>query len=81
MRALVFDGDNLEVHQHYPPPEPGPDEAMVRVTLAGICTTDLEILRGYAGFRGVPGYPLEQGQAAFAHAAGPGVLKVLLQPV
>jgi threonine dehydrogenase-like Zn-dependent dehydrogenase len=31
-------------------------EALVRVTLSGICNTDLEIARGYAGFRGTIGH-------------------------
>jgi len=36
---------------------PHPDgEALVRVTLSGICNTDLEIARGYAGFRGTIGH-------------------------
>ena len=30
--------------------------ALVRVRLAGICNTDLEILRGYHNFRGTPGH-------------------------
>jgi threonine dehydrogenase-like Zn-dependent dehydrogenase len=30
--------------------------ALVRVRLAGICNTDVEILRGYHHFRGVPGH-------------------------
>src|SRR5258708_24570432 len=30
--------------------------ALIRVRLAGICNTDLEILRGYHGFRGTPGH-------------------------
>ena len=30
--------------------------ALIRVRLAGICNTDLEILRGYHAFRGVPGH-------------------------
>jgi len=37
------------------PPRPA-NEALVRVTLAGICNTDLEIVRGYAGFRGTLGH-------------------------
>ena len=37
------------------PPEPG-GEAIVRVVLSGICNTDLEIARGYAGFRGTIGH-------------------------
>jgi threonine dehydrogenase-like Zn-dependent dehydrogenase len=36
-------------------PEPG-DEALVRVLLSGICNTDLEISRGYAGFQGTIGH-------------------------
>ena len=28
----------------------------MRVLLAGICRTDLELVRGYRGFRGVPGH-------------------------
>ena len=31
-------------------------EALVRVTLSGICNTDIEIARGYAGFRGTIGH-------------------------
>jgi threonine dehydrogenase-like Zn-dependent dehydrogenase len=31
-------------------------ECLIRVTRAGICGTDLELLRGYAGFDGVPGH-------------------------
>lgn len=32
------------------------DEALVRVLLSGICNTDLEISRGYAGFNGTIGH-------------------------
>ena len=39
-------------------PRRGPGEALVRVRLAGICNTDLEIVRGYMGFRGVLGHEL-----------------------
>lgn len=41
---------------HYPDPTPGPGEVLVRVHLAGICATDLEIVRGYMAFAGVPGH-------------------------
>jgi alcohol dehydrogenase len=37
-------------------PKLEPGWAMIRVRLAGICNTDLEILRGYHDFRGVPGH-------------------------
>ena len=39
-----------------PVPVPGPEEALVRVLRAGICNTDLEILKGYMGFQGVLGH-------------------------
>src|SRR5438093_10376695 len=32
------------------------DEVLVRVLLSGICNTDLEIARGYAGFKGTIGH-------------------------
>jgi alcohol dehydrogenase len=55
MKALYFDGQ-LRLEADFPRPTPGPGEALIRVELAGICTTDLEILRGYLGFCGIPGH-------------------------
>lgn len=37
-------------------PQPAAGEVRIRTTLAGICNTDLEIVRGYAGFDGVLGH-------------------------
>ncbi|MGB9776304.1 MAG: MDR/zinc-dependent alcohol dehydrogenase-like family protein [Anaerolineae bacterium] len=56
MLALVYDGKQLRLQDEYPRPIPPPGEALVRVRLAGICNTDLEIVRGYMGFRGVLGH-------------------------
>ena len=56
MRALRWDGTRLALARDAPDPTPGPGEALVRVHLAGICRTDLEITRGYLGFRGTPGH-------------------------
>src|SRR5262249_44618764 len=39
-----------------PLPALRPGWALIRVRLAGICNTDLEILRGYHNFRGTPGH-------------------------
>jgi threonine dehydrogenase-like Zn-dependent dehydrogenase len=39
-----------------PVPRPGPGEALVRVRLAGVCATDLEIVKGYMGFHGILGH-------------------------
>jgi len=55
MQALVFD-NKLRFERNYPDPRATPAEALVRVHLAGICNTDLEIVRGYMHFRGVPGH-------------------------
>ena len=54
MRAVFFDG-KLSVRER-PRPISGPREALIRVTLAGICNTDVEILRGYMDFRGILGH-------------------------
>lgn len=54
MRALVFDGTTRL--REIPAPEPRDDEARIRVLRAGVCSTDLEIARGYMGFRGVLGH-------------------------
>ncbi|HVG38256.1 MAG TPA: alcohol dehydrogenase catalytic domain-containing protein [Pyrinomonadaceae bacterium] len=56
-------------------PEPENDaEALVRVTLAGVCNTDLEITRGYANFTGTPGHEfvgvVERAPAAGAALVG-----------
>jgi threonine dehydrogenase-like Zn-dependent dehydrogenase len=56
MRALHFDGTRLHCTESHPPPVAGESEALVRVRLAGICSTDLQILAGYMGFIGVPGH-------------------------
>jgi threonine dehydrogenase-like Zn-dependent dehydrogenase len=39
-----------------PMPKVRPGWALIRVRLAGICNTDVEILRGYHAFRGTPGH-------------------------
>ena len=59
MHALYLKEGQLTLHGDYPRPTPGADEALIRVTLAGICSTDLELVKGYAGgFRGVLGHEL-----------------------
>jgi threonine dehydrogenase-like Zn-dependent dehydrogenase len=54
MKALRFEDDALRLAEVPAPAREG--EALVRVRLAGVCNTDLEIVRGYAGFRGTPGH-------------------------
>jgi threonine dehydrogenase-like Zn-dependent dehydrogenase len=55
MISFVVRGKKLrEVQKPFPKLRPG--WALVRVRLAGICNTDVEILRGYHSFRGTPGH-------------------------
>src|SRR2546428_8062674 len=56
MRALVYANHSLSFEPHYPDPALGEGEALIRVLLAGICNTDLEITRGYMAFEGVVGH-------------------------
>lgn len=37
-------------------PKPKPGSALIRLRTGGICNTDIELLRGYYGFRGRPGH-------------------------
>lgn len=55
MRALQFLNGQLRLSE-LPVPMAAEGEALVRVTMAGICNTDLEIVRGYAGFNGTIGH-------------------------
>jgi threonine dehydrogenase-like Zn-dependent dehydrogenase len=54
MKALRYKNGSLSVSEVPRPLANG--EALVRVTLSGICNTDLEIAKGYAGFEGTIGH-------------------------
>jgi threonine dehydrogenase-like Zn-dependent dehydrogenase len=54
MKAFFFDG-SLAMRT-VPDPEPGKNEVLIRILYSAICNTDLEILRGYMGFTGIPGH-------------------------
>ena len=56
MRALVYNGTKLALDNNYPPLTLAKGEALIRVLQVGICNTDLEIIRGYMNFTGVPGH-------------------------
>lgn len=55
MKAIVFDNE-LKLDKNYPKPIPQKGEALIRVTLAGICNTDYEITKGYMGYVGILGH-------------------------
>ena len=54
MKATFFDGKKMILDKNYP--DPNFDETLVRVSLAGICGTDLEILDGYMEYNGILGH-------------------------
>jgi threonine dehydrogenase-like Zn-dependent dehydrogenase len=54
VKALRLDGSLKLVRDAPVPRRPG--EALVQVICAGICNTDLEIVKGYGAFRGTPGH-------------------------
>lgn len=55
MRALLFDGSVARVREVSAPVRTA-GEARVAVRTAGVCDTDLQLCRGYLGFRGVLGH-------------------------
>jgi len=56
VRAIVFEGEQVFVRTDRPEPTPVTGETLVRVLRAGVCETDLQLIRGYMGFRGVLGH-------------------------
>src|SRR5438477_3957760 len=72
MKALRYEHEQLHLAEVAEPVANG--EALVRVTLSGICNTDLEIARGYAGFEGTLGHEfvgvIEEVSAASSSKSG-----------
>ena len=69
MLALRVEKNQLSVNEiRKPSPK---DEALVRVLLSGICNTDLEIARGYAGFNGTIGHEFV---GVVEHSSVPGLV-------
>ncbi|QDU71915.1 MDR/zinc-dependent alcohol dehydrogenase-like family protein [Mucisphaera calidilacus] len=57
MRALVIDKDgSLRLREDFPKPKPGPGEVLLKPRVMGVCSTDLELAKGYMGFQGVLGH-------------------------
>ena len=55
MKSLWLENEKLSFKENAPKPV-NSGEALIRVHLAGICGTDLEMVRGYYPFTGVPGH-------------------------
>ncbi|MDX9702531.1 MAG: alcohol dehydrogenase catalytic domain-containing protein [Candidatus Auribacterota bacterium] len=56
MKAIILDHkNNLNLH-HVPLPVRKTGECLIKVSKAGICNTDLEIIKGYMKFHGILGH-------------------------
>ena len=57
MKAVVFnDKEGLVLKTDYTKPVPQKGEALIKISMAGICNTDAEIIKGYMGYNGVLGH-------------------------
>lgn len=56
MRGLWLEDQPLSFRADLPMPELDADEVLIKVLLAEVCSTDLEMVRGYYPFEGIPGY-------------------------
>ncbi|KAG2493211.1 hypothetical protein HYH03_008631 [Edaphochlamys debaryana] len=90
MKALTFNHatGKVALETSRPVPTPGPGEVLIRVLRAGICSTDLQIVRGYVpGFNGVLGHEfvgvadVAAGPKGGEAAAGEPLPLPLLDPV
>ena len=54
MKAIIF--DKILQLVDLPKPKPQEGEVLIEVLMAGICNTDIEILHGYMGFKGILGH-------------------------
>lgn len=55
MKAIVFDKE-LKLDTNYEKPIPQKGEALIKISLGGICNTDFEITKGYMGYKGILGH-------------------------
>lgn len=56
MKALWLENQTIRFRRDVQVPTPDEDEALIRVRLAGICSTDLEMVKGYYPFTGILGH-------------------------
>lgn len=55
MDALIFD-ETLKYVTDYNTPKMDSNEALIKISMVGICNTDLEITKGYMGYKGILGH-------------------------
>ncbi|BAP57915.1 zinc-containing alcohol dehydrogenase superfamily [Thioploca ingrica] len=56
MQALWLENNQLSYRYDIPLPTPSVEEALIKVRLAGICATDLELVTGYYPYTGILGH-------------------------
>lgn len=56
MQAIWLENQHLSYVDDAELPRPSQGEALIKVILAGICATDLELVRGYYPYAGIPGH-------------------------
>lgn len=56
MKGLTCDDGAVRLRRDLDPPTPLEGEVLLRVRAVGVCDTDLQLARGYMGFRGVLGH-------------------------
>jgi len=56
MKGLWLEDKKMSFRADLPLPQLEADEVLIKVLLAGVCSTDLEMVKGYYDFTGVPGH-------------------------
>lgn len=56
MKAIWLENQELSIRNTIPNPQPKTGEVLIRVRMAGICSTDLELVKGYYPFAGILGH-------------------------
>lgn len=78
MKGLWLENQTVSLRRDLPVPDPPPGEALIRVTHAGICSTDHGLVRGMYPFSGIPGHEfvgrVERGPAELLKLAVVGVI-------
>ena len=56
MRGVYCDGTSVHLRRDLPEPSGGDGEVVLRVRAVGVCDTDIQLAKGYMGFKGVLGH-------------------------